>query len=80
METSFNSQGPARPNSSELRFRGALDTVNTAEYTGFARATLKKWRATGDGPPYVRVGSKIVYRPADLDAWLEDHLVGGGHR
>lgn len=64
----------------DLSARGALDTLHSAEYTGVARATLKKWRATGDGPPYVRIGSKIVYRVADLDAWLEANLVGGGRR
>lgn len=58
----------------------ALSTLDAAEYVGVARATLKKWRTIGDGPPYVRAGSKIVYRIVDLDAWLEANLVGGGRR
>lgn len=59
----------------ELRGRGALDTADAALYLGFAKATLKKWRVTGDGPSYVRVGSKIVYRVEDLDAFLSAHRI-----
>lgn len=54
---------------------GALDTADAAQYTGIARATLKKWRTTGVGPPYVRAGTKIVYLIEDLDQWLRDHRV-----
>ena len=59
----------------KLSLRGALGTEDAATYTGFGRSTMKKWRSTGDGPAYVRVGAKIVYRVADLDAFLRKHLV-----
>ncbi|MSQ03440.1 MAG: DNA-binding protein [Myxococcales bacterium] len=35
--------------------------------------TLRKWRLTGRGPPYIRLGGpmgRVLYRRADLDAWL----------
>lgn len=57
--------------------RGALDTIDAAEYTGIARATLKKWRSTGEGPAYARAGSKVIYRVADLDQYIADRVVGG---
>ncbi|UYM06074.1 helix-turn-helix domain-containing protein [Solicola gregarius] len=54
----------------------ALDTAAAAEYIGVARATLKKWRATGDvRVPYIRAGSKILYLVEDLDAFLHAHRV-----
>jgi hypothetical protein len=32
--------------------------------------TAQRWRATGDGPPYVRRGPRrILYRLADCEAW-----------
>lgn len=65
------------PSRNMMSARGALDTIDAAEYTGLARATLKKWRSTGEGPAYARVGSKVVYRVADLDQYLTDRLVGG---
>lgn len=34
--------------------------------------TLQRWRQTGEGPAYHRVGKRrVVYYRADLTAWLE---------
>jgi len=33
-------------------------------------ATLKYWRASRQGPPAMRVGRHIRYRPSDVDTWL----------
>jgi predicted DNA-binding transcriptional regulator AlpA len=51
--------------------RRMLDTHGAAEYTGFARSTMAKQRLRGDGPPYVKVGGKILYPLEELDAWLD---------
>jgi hypothetical protein len=35
--------------------------------------TAQRWRATGQGPAYVRLGRRrIAYRVADIEAWLAD--------
>lgn len=60
---------------SELRTRAALPTPEAGLYIGIARSTLKKWRTVGVGPPYVRVGSKILYMVEDLDDFLRAHRV-----
>lgn len=40
-------------------------------YVGLAPATLAKIRCvSNDGPPFIRLGRKIVYRKSDLDDWL----------
>jgi predicted DNA-binding transcriptional regulator AlpA len=42
----------------------------TARY-GVPARTLQRWRATGDGPPYCRIGPrKIAYPEAGAEQWL----------
>ncbi len=34
--------------------------------------SLQRWRNTGDGPPYIRVGARrVLYRESDIIAWME---------
>ena len=33
--------------------------------------TLERWRSTGTGPRYIKVGRRVAYRLADLEAWIE---------
>jgi DNA-binding transcriptional MerR regulator len=33
-------------------------------------ATLRYWRHLGGGPLSFRVGGRVLYRRADLDAWI----------
>lgn len=41
------------------------------EYLGVAAQTLNRWRMNpNDGPPFVKLGRRVVYERADLDAWL----------
>ena len=57
----------------------ALTSVPAGAYLGVTRKTLSNWRALGEGPPYARlgeVGSRIVYRIADLDRFLDEHMIG----
>jgi predicted DNA-binding transcriptional regulator AlpA len=35
-----------------------------------SQRTVQRWRSTGDGPPFVRVGPRrVVYRLPDCEAW-----------
>lgn len=36
---------------------------------------LAQWRHKGIGPAYYKLGRKIIYRGADLNAWAEAHRV-----
>ena len=40
-----------------------------------SRSTLAKWRHYGRGPAYFKFGSKVLYRGADLNAWVAAHRV-----
>ena len=39
------------------------------------RGTLAHWRCHGAGPRYVRFGHRVLYLGADLNAWLDAHVV-----
>lgn len=40
-----------------------------------AKQTFAKWRCTGQGPTYHLSGSRILYKGADILAWLEKNRV-----
>lgn len=40
--------------------------------------TLAKWRCSGTGPAFIRLGNKIFYQTATLDAWVESRRVQPG--
>lgn len=50
--------------------RRMLDTHEAATYAGLGKSTLDKFRLTGGGPTYIKVGKRVVYDISDLDAWL----------
>jgi DNA-binding transcriptional MerR regulator len=48
-----------------------------AEMTGLPEATLRYWRHVGIGPPSARLGRRVVYRRADVDAWIDEQFAAG---
>jgi predicted DNA-binding transcriptional regulator AlpA len=52
--------------------RQLMRTPQAAAYINLSVSTLEKLRPLGKGPPFRKVGSKIVvYDRADLDTWIE---------
>ncbi|TIP25685.1 MAG: helix-turn-helix domain-containing protein [Mesorhizobium sp.] len=51
--------------------RRMLRTDGAALHVGLSVSTLEKLRLTGDGPEYIKLGRSVVYKPSDLDAWME---------
>lgn len=37
-------------------------------------ATLKKWRATGKGPRFIRPGKYVLYPESEVEAWERAQL------
>lgn len=35
-----------------------------------SRSTLAQWRMTGQGPRFVKLGRKVLYRVTDVNDWL----------
>ena len=50
------------------------DTVAAATVTGLSPSTLRTLRCRGGGPPYAKLGRRVVYRVADLRAWRDARL------
>ena len=36
--------------------------------------TLERWRWTGTGPRFLKVGGRVIYRLADVEAYERDQL------
>lgn len=49
--------------------RPVLDPDQASAFIGAEPKTLANWRCQGIGPAFIRVGRKIVYDPADIEAW-----------
>jgi hypothetical protein len=47
-----------------------LDTAEVAAHTRTPESTLRSWRQRGIGPAYCRVGRRILYTVADVDAFI----------
>jgi hypothetical protein len=47
----------------------SLNTVGAAAYLGLGVSTLEKSRVHGGGPVFNKLGSRVTYDVADLDAW-----------
>ena len=48
-----------------------LTTTEAAEWLGLSPRTLERYRVTGEGPKFRKIGRWVRYTVADLDAWLE---------
>ena len=51
-----------------------LNTPEAARYVRLSKPTLERFRISGDGPKFLKLGGAVRYRRADLDAWLESRV------
>lgn len=51
-----------------------LNTREAALYVRLGKQTIERFRITGEGPTYCKLGGSVRYRRVDLDAWLESRL------
>jgi len=71
-KTSLNSLGRS-PN------HRLLTEKQAAPYIGMSRSFLRQSRMNGKrqnrtpGPPFLKIGRKVLYLADDLDAWLLEH-------
>lgn len=49
-----------------------LDTEAAAAYVRLSPRTLERYRVTGEGPVYLKLGRRVFYRVRDLDLWLDE--------
>ena len=46
-----------------------LNQVRLADRWNISPRTLERWRWTGEGPAFVKIGGRVVYRIADIEAY-----------
>jgi predicted DNA-binding transcriptional regulator AlpA len=51
-----------------------FDQNEVAALLGLSPRTLERFRTTGSGPRFARLGRRIFYRECDLNDWVEMHL------
>lgn len=52
-----------------------MNTIEAARYVRLGKPTLDRFRLTGEGPRFAKLGGAVRYRRADLDDWIESRLV-----
>jgi hypothetical protein len=48
-----------------------LRTAEAARYLSLSPRTLEKHRTYGTGPAYRKIGGRVIYAVADLNAWAD---------
>ena len=48
-----------------------MDSREAAGYLRISFNTLNCWRSRREGPAFVKIGGKVRYRLADVDAWAD---------
>ena len=59
---------------SDQRPTDLLDTDEAAAYLHLSPRTLERYRVTGEGPRFLKLGRRVLYRRGDLDTWIESRV------
>jgi excisionase family DNA binding protein len=59
----------------QLALYSVLTTREAANYVRLGTPTLERFRITGDGPRFCKLGGAVRYRRDDLDAWLKARTI-----
>lgn len=49
-----------------------LTPDEVADRLRLSSRTVASWRYTGNGPPFMRLGRRVLYRWQDVDNWLRN--------
>ncbi len=53
-----------------------LKEAEVADFTGFTRETLRRWRVINEGPPYHKVGPRAIrYLLSDILNWMSSNRI-----
>jgi hypothetical protein len=51
-----------------------LGQKDLAKRWNISHRTLERWRYTGQGPAFLKLGGRVLYRQADIEAFEHSHL------
>lgn len=55
--------------------RPLLTRPEAAARLAVPTGTLAAWASRGQGPPFIKLGRAVRYRPDDLDAWISSNTI-----
>jgi hypothetical protein len=53
---------------------GYLSDAELCEQLDIIDRTARRWRQTGEGPPYVKIGVSVFYPVEDFHKWLKKRI------
>ncbi len=53
----------------KLDLRPLLTTTDLAKRWSMTKESLENWRVKKIGPAYLKIGSKVLYKPEVIEAW-----------
>ncbi len=51
-----------------------LNQIELSRRWNISHRTLERWRWTGEGPPYLKLGGRVLYRLSDIEAFEQSQL------
>lgn len=51
------------------------DEGTFAAQAKISKSYIQKMRVRGEGPPYLKVGTRVRYKPEDVQAWIASRPV-----
>ena len=54
-----------------LQTHTMLREQEVADFLNLKVATLRRWRWSGDGPPFIKLNGAVRYSEADLQAYID---------
>lgn len=61
-----------------------LNQIELAARWAISHRTLERWRWTGEGPRFIKLGGRVVYRLEDIEAYEAEQIrqstAAAGHR
>lgn len=55
-----------------------LNQVELSRRWSLSPRTLERWRSLGQGPQFLKIGGRVVYRLEDVEAFEAQHLQAVG--
>ncbi|ATQ56759.1 helix-turn-helix transcriptional regulator [Paracoccus yeei] len=51
-----------------------LNQIDLADRWNISHRTLERWRWTGEGPRFVKLGGRVVYRLEDVEEYEREQI------
>jgi predicted site-specific integrase-resolvase len=51
-----------------------LNQVDLADRWNISHRTLERWRWSGEGPHFVKIGGRVVYRLEDVEGYEREQI------